>query len=115
MEPAAAWFFAVALTGYEPFAADVEDVTWSVVEPEAPEASVSDEAVRLPVQPAGTLFVRSNVAAEQEPLLLFVTETVNATGVPAGTPGLVAGERLTAGLASVHGLATTYVAEAVAV
>jgi hypothetical protein len=82
-------------------------VTWSVVEPEAPDDSVREIAVRLPVQPEGTIFVRSNAAVEQEPPLLFVTEKVNVTGVPAATPGLVPGERLTAGLASVHGVETT--------
>jgi hypothetical protein len=49
----------------------------------------------------------------QAVLSLLVTERVKGTAEPAATATLDDGERLTAGFARVHGIATTYVADAV--
>jgi hypothetical protein len=89
-------------------------VTVRVAEAEAPGESESEAEEKVPVQPEGTMSVRSKLDAVQELLSLFVTENVNGTGVPARTAALCEGEKLTVGFARVHGIATTYVAGVVA-
>jgi len=95
--------------------ADAAEVTVTVAEPLAPGASVSELGENVPVQPAGNVPVSVKEEAVQAALSLLVTEDVNATAVPAATPALCSGERLTTGLARTQGFDTTYVAVAVAV
>ena len=100
-------FFAVAVTEYDPLAAEDGEVTVSVAEPEAPGARERDAGERLPAQPDGTVSVSVKDEVVQELLSLFVTDRVKATAVPAATPALCDGESDTVGLARTHGLATT--------
>jgi hypothetical protein len=104
----------VPVRPYEPPVAATGDVTVRVAAEEPPGESESDVEDSVPVQPDGTVSVRSKVDAAQELLSLFVTESVNGTAVPAATAALCKGEKTTVGFARVHGIATTSVAEAVA-
>ena len=108
-------FFAVAVNPYDPLLVEEGEVTVTVAVPEPPGERVSDVGDTGPVQPEGTASVSANEEAVQDALSALVTDSVNATAVPAATPALCDGDRLTVGFARVHGAATTYVAEAVAV
>ena len=90
------------MTPYEPPVADTDDVTVSVADPEAPGAIDKEAGDGVPVQPEGTVLLRSKMDAVQAVLSLFVTDTVNGTPVPAATGALCNGERLTVGLAAVQ-------------
>jgi hypothetical protein len=100
-------FVAVAVTEYDPLAAEPAEVTVSVAEPLAPGARESDAGERDFVHPEGTASVRVNEDVEQAELSAFVTERVNATAVPAATPLLCEGVSDTTGLARVQGAETT--------
>jgi len=86
----------------------------TVAEALAPGEIESEAEESVPVQPKGTVSVRSKMDVVQALLSLLVTESVNGTAVPAATGALDDGEKLTVGFARVHGIATTYVADAVA-
>jgi hypothetical protein len=60
-------------------------VTVSEVEALLPGLIVRDELPKAAVQPAGTLVCKLKVEVEQEEVSEFVTLTVKATEVPAGT------------------------------
>ena len=82
--------------------ADVGEVTFRVVEAEAPGETEREAAVKAPVQPEGTVEVRVKTDAVQGLTSLLVTEMVKLTAVPAATPAVCEGRSETTGATCVQ-------------